>query len=115
MRVIVINAKEQTIGEAEVPDSQGLDMLKAVYELIGGGCDIVERLPIPHDNIFVDEEGLYRQSFYWHHKRYPMPIAGSAVVFGRRNDGDNITGSTETVEEVRDQVTFMGQGGRIDR
>lgn len=85
--------------------------LKVAYARIGAGCNLIQQVPraLRPDDLYVDEEGLLRPGpalvglFYA--EGWPGPLVGRGIVSGLTADGDWCS-PLQSLEEVRDQVTF---------
>lgn len=80
---------------------------KQIYDLIGADCFDLARINREGDAIFVDDEGLIRdteQAFFLH-ADYPNPLAGKGLVLGSDSEGESVAPHT-TLDELKQKVSF---------
>jgi hypothetical protein len=100
MRVILINAKLQTVEEMEI--GRGLEQLQM---LIGGYVEIGHYFE-KGDVCFVDEEGLLKQMEHFFQIRGAhQPFAGHGLIVGTTRKGAS-TNAKLCITAARELVTF---------
>lgn len=104
MRSILIDPFNKTVTEVEYSGNY-----QQIYDLID--CDTYDcaRINRHGDAIFVDDEGLMRETpqAFFLHEDYPQPLAGKGLVLGcRMSDGETIEPTT-TADEVRAKVQWV--------
>lgn len=107
MKAILINPKEETISVVE--HKGGID---SIYKLVG--CRTFEAVyPFQNnDIIYVDEEGLLKDSNYSFNIKcsegISYPLMGNGLIVGSTEDGEDADCSS-TVEELKNIITFKGK------
>mgnify|MGYP003113659222 FL=1 len=98
MKGILINPIDETITEIEhkgsITDTIDARMME---------CVCIEK----EDDIWIDEEGLLKQSNYFY-KYKDMLLCGKSLVLGVTEDGDS-TNCNHTLEELKKDITFKGK------
>lgn len=105
MHAVLINAKDKTVTNVEVSET---NTLKNWYKLLG--CQMVEvatYLDNERDSILVDEEGLLSidgnsKFFTFDGNKY----AGNGLIVGVDIEGNSVSCIT-TADEVKDRIEFM--------
>ena len=106
---ILINTENRTITEVDVVRNEEGSQLPSIYEHVK--CSMVEVVQYDDKNdVYVDEEGLLsvdENTKFFKLKNYPQPLSGNGLIMGFDNEtGEN--GSTNlTIDEVKNNVTFM--------
>ena len=107
MKAILINPKEETISVVE--HKGGID---SIYKLV---CCRTFEAGYPFQNndiIYVDEEGLLKDSNYSFNIKcsegISYPLMGNGLIVGSTEDGEDADCSS-TVEELKNIITFKGK------
>src|SRR5882724_6864159 len=86
-RAIFIDAKAHTITEIEVTDQR--HGLADLQRLVGGSIERAMVMPIAlSDDLFVNEEGLYKFNYGFAVVSGHQPFAGNGVIIGSTKSGD---------------------------
>lgn len=105
MRAILIDAKNKTVTEIDVDDT---NTLKHWYELID--CDLVE---VAHymsekNHILVDEEGLFKSpNEFFTYSGAHQPFAGNGLIVGVDSNTGESVDCDITLEEATENVMFF--------
>lgn len=103
-RVLFINSEKREITETTV------SCLEDMQKLVGG---YIERAHIFEngDEVYVNEEGLLlAMNFFFRIRDGHQPFAGNAYVIGQVTPSGNNRSAITTVEELRKQLQFFGEG-----
>ena len=74
---------------------------------IGANVFDVVRLYRNGDCAYIDDEGLLKPNqWFWIHKNYPTPLAGSALFCGTDEEGETVDIET-TLESLQSSVRFV--------
>jgi hypothetical protein len=110
MRAIKINSNEQTV---EVIDFEG--DFRAIQKEIDVDCFTVVELNGEGDTLFVDDEGLFKETNFFVVEGYPQPLAGHGLILGTDLDSGESRGTDMEVPEVkflsRMEVMLMSKMG----
>ena len=81
---------------------------KQIYDLIGARAFDIARLYKNGDGAYVDDEGLYAENqFFWIHRNYPSPLAGTALLLGCNEEGEDTAPNT-SIEQLIEDVKWVG-------
>lgn len=81
---------------------------KQIYDLIGARTFDIARIYENGDGAYVDDEGLYAENqFFWIHRNYPTPLAGTALLLGCDEEGEDTAPKT-SIEELIEDVKWVG-------
>ena len=110
MKAYFINSKDELIVEVDCKDyHHKLELLN---------CRMLELYPrsINGNDIWVDEEGLLKQSNYFASLDIDLKegvasyvISGNAIVLSCDDEGDSADVKDLTIEELKSRVTFHGR------
>lgn len=100
MRVILIDPKERSFTELEHDNSDYKNISKAL------GCDLFDVVRLNDCDIYVDDEGLYNNDFFFVIDGIEQPLAGRGLVFGVVDEEGNDTPCTLSVEDLEKRVSF---------
>lgn len=104
---ILIDVNNKTITEVLLEKSSDGTQLESMYSVLG--CEMVEVVSLGENDIYVDEEGLLKltPSTKFFMLKGHKPLVGNGLILGfDESTGENID-TTLTIEEVRQNVTFM--------
>lgn len=102
MKAILINPIEQTITAVEHEGN-----LQSIRNLLNCQTVDVARFDNPHrDAIYVDDEGLYVNEYFFFVEGYYTPLAGLGLVVGLDWEGGDAAPVT-TLDEIKQKVKFL--------
>jgi hypothetical protein len=94
IRAVLIDPYAETASERVRVVSIGGDHLKAYYDLIGHGCNLVEAVypdALQGECIYVDEEGLWQQYAGFRIQGHHQALMGRGIVVGTDDEGNTIS------------------------
>ena len=102
IRIILIDAKNKEVKAMEIEPT-----LEEYYRLIG--CELIEAVHpkglAPKHHLYVDEEGLYRQTCSFLITGFPAPLRGNAILLSHDDEGESAS-CTISVGEISNMVYF---------
>lgn len=102
IKAILIDPFAKSFSEGEIEN----DCFDTAYRLMD--CDLVTILNVGDNDLFVDEEGLYKRvQAYFRIGNTPRILCGKALLVGPRDDHDNSTDVVGTIEDARELITFV--------
>jgi len=106
MKAILINSEKQEVTEVEYDGNW-----ETIRKWIGGNCSIFTTVQLYEngDTAFVDDEGLFNGTITaFHHKNYPDPLMGNALILGCDIGSGNSLDPATSIEQIKEDVHRWG-------
>lgn len=100
MKTILIDPKERSFTEIEHDNSDYKNIARAL------GCDLFDVVRLNDCDIYVDDEGLYNNDYFFIIDGIDQPLAGRGLVFGVVDDEGENTPCTLNIEDLEKRVRF---------
>ena len=100
MKTILIDPKEKSFTEIDYTTGDYKNILKHLQ------CDTMDVVRLNDCDIYVDDEGLYNNDFFFIIDGIQQPLAGRGLVFGVVDEEGNDTPCTLSIDELERRVSF---------
>lgn len=100
MKTILIDPKERSFTEINHDNSDYKNISRAL------GCDLFDVVRLDDCDIYVDDEGLYNNDYFFIIDGIEQPLAGRGLVFGVVDDEGENTPCTLSIEDLEKRVRF---------
>ena len=99
MRTILINPEDKSFTEIEHDGDY-----KSIYKHLN--CELFDVVRVDDADIYVDDEGLYNNNYFFMFDGIGQPLAGRGLVFGVVDEEGNDTPCTLSIEDLEKRVSF---------
>ena len=99
MRTVLINPEDRSFTEVEYDGNY-----KSIYKHLN--CELFDIVRVDGADIYVDDEGLYNNDYFFMIDGIEQPLAGRGLVFGIVDDKGHDTPCTLSIDDLEKRVSF---------
>lgn len=104
MRAILIDPIKREVTEVQIHHALEGDTLGDLQKAVGGYIELAHRFD-NGDDLFVNEEGLYKYSIFFDIGAH-SPFAGSGIIVGHNSAG-NTTPAKSSIEDIKSRIRWQ--------
>lgn len=110
MKAYLIDSQNKTVSEVEYDGT-----IDCIYRHLDVGTFDVVQLDDNGDSVFVDDEGLLKDPYYFFEVQgVSFPLAGRGLVLGTDDEGDSVE-PVMSLDSLKERVSFLSRDELVER